>query len=131
MKRLIFLIWSLIYLSTSTGANVHLHYCMGQIASWGLWQKDDKECDKCGMKKDGMKDGCCNDEYQYVKLKVDQKPLEKITSDFFPFLIYNTTHYNIDFSPILNSINYPTRLNNSTLRSWRVPLYLRNCLFLI
>ena len=55
---------------------------MGKMAGWDLFQKDQKECSKCGMKTEGMNDGCCKDEYQYVKLKVDQKIVNFSVPDF-------------------------------------------------
>ena len=104
---------------------------MGKIAGWDLWQKDHNECGTCGMLKDEMKNGCCKDEYQYVKLKVDQKTFDKVICDFFPFLISAIPYYNIVYPPILNRINSSSSLNNPALRNWSVPLYVRNCLFLI
>ncbi|MBK6990321.1 MAG: hypothetical protein IPH34_00115 [Chitinophagaceae bacterium] len=36
MKKFITAILAVLYISTSTGAMVHMHYCMGQLADWGL-----------------------------------------------------------------------------------------------
>ena len=130
MKRFILLISSLIYLSTSTGANLHLHYCMGKMAGWDLFQKDQKECSKCGMKTEGMNDGCCKDEYQYVKLKVDQKIVNFSVPDFsFCSLPDDTDNTGYRLIQIKKKSLAP--LNNSALRRWSVPLYVRNRLFLI
>ena len=131
MKRFIFLIWSLLYLGTSIGANVHLHYCMGKIAGWDLWQRDNKECDKFGMNTDRKKDGCCKEEYLYVKLKGDQKIVSYNVPDFCFYSTPNYTDNSIVHVPIqINSISYSS-LNKLALRSWSIPLYVRNRLFLI
>lgn len=60
-------------MSVATGANLHFHYCMGEQTGWSLWQEDSKDCGKCGMdKKTADESGCCKDELQQAKLKVDQ-----------------------------------------------------------
>ena len=66
MKKFLTTILALVYLATSTGATIHLHYCMGRLFSWSLVDKDSKTCGQCGMPKSGkdahclsFKDGCC------------------------------------------------------------------------
>jgi hypothetical protein len=77
MKKFIAAILALVYLSTSTGANIHMHYCMGKLADWGLGQNKSKTCGECGMEKSDEKDnGCCKDEHKFVKNTTDQKVVE-------------------------------------------------------
>lgn len=78
MKKLIVSILAVLYLGTSTGATVHLHYCMDKLAGWTLWGKDGDNCSKCGMSKEQKKEtkGCCKDEHKQLKLKTDQKTTE-------------------------------------------------------
>ena len=89
MKKILATILAFVYLSTSMGATVHLHYCMGKLASWGLIDHESKNCAKCGMlKKTSSADGisasmnCCKDEHKQIKTDKDQK---LSTSESFQF----------------------------------------------
>jgi hypothetical protein len=80
MKRFFVTILAFIYLSTSMGATIHLHYCMGKLISWGLIDHKSRTCMKCGMIKETPgKDGfssaknCCKDEQKEIKTDKDQK----------------------------------------------------------
>jgi hypothetical protein len=77
MKKFLAVILALAYMTASTGATLHMHYCMGKLADWGLGHNTSKTCDKCGMEKSGEKDnGCCKDEHKFVKNNTDQKTAE-------------------------------------------------------
>lgn len=80
MKRILATILAFLYLSTSMGATIHLHYCMGKLISWGLIDQETKNCTFCGMvKKTTANDGvsanknCCKDEHKEIKTEKDQK----------------------------------------------------------
>lgn len=80
MKKVLTTILALVYLSSSTGATIHLHYCMGRLASWGLFDHESNKCLQCGMAKkttgpQGItaKAGCCRDEHKQIKTDKDQK----------------------------------------------------------
>lgn len=84
MKRLLVLILALVYMGTTTGATMHMHFCMGQLAGWSLWSKDEgTTCGRCGMEKTTQSDGCCSDEAQWFKIKDDQKAAV-VAYDFTP-----------------------------------------------
>src|SRR6266516_5502726 len=75
MKKFLVFILSLVYLTGSTGATVHMHYCMGKLIGWSL-QHDSKkkdQCRKCGMKNSTNKKGCCKDEQKHIQIEKDQK----------------------------------------------------------
>src|SRR5436190_9896017 len=75
MKKLLVFILSLVYLTASTGATVHMHYCMGKFVAWSL-QHDSKtkdKCKKCGMKNSANKKGCCKDEQKHIQIEKNQK----------------------------------------------------------
>ncbi|MEO7766056.1 MAG: hypothetical protein ABIS01_01475, partial [Ferruginibacter sp.] len=59
MKKFIVAILALLYIITSTGAIVHLHYCMNQLADSGLVHHSSKKCPKCGMEKSEKKNNDC------------------------------------------------------------------------
>jgi hypothetical protein len=95
MKKVLATILAFVYLSTSTGAILHLHYCMGKLVSWGLIDKDSKNCATCGMPKKPnhkgcvtTKMGCCEDKHIQVKTSNDQK-LDQSESQDFKFLLEN------------------------------------------
>lgn len=79
MKRLLVAILAILYMGTSTGATIHLHYCMGRLIGWDLGHKEPDACGKCGMKKGlSQSKGCCRDEHKQIKLDNDQKMAESL-----------------------------------------------------
>jgi hypothetical protein len=80
MKKVLATILAFVYLSSSMGATIHLHYCMGKLASWGLIDHESKNCPQCGMLKKASraqcmasKMDCCKDEHKQIKTVKDQK----------------------------------------------------------
>jgi len=89
MKKVLATILAFVYLSTSMGATIHLHYCMGKLASWGLIDHNSKNCAQCGMVKKAQasqcmssKTDCCKDEHKQIKTDKDQK---LFPSEFFKY----------------------------------------------
>jgi len=74
LKKTITIFLALVYFGTSTGATIHMHYCMGKMTGWGLVANASDKCTKCGMQKAVKKDGhCCKDEVKFFKNNTDQK----------------------------------------------------------
>jgi len=80
MKKVLAAIFAFLYLSTSMGATIHVHFCMGKPISWGLTDRESKSCLNCGMPANNSgtnsvstKSNCCHDESQQVKTDKDQK----------------------------------------------------------
>jgi hypothetical protein len=116
MKRFLATILAFIYISTSMGATIHLHYCMGKLASWGLINHENNSCEQCGMvlKKGPFqnietKKSCCKDEHKQIKTGVDQKfsPSEVYKlGDFSKAIAINeVATQNLDFFSFL--VAYP------------------------
>lgn len=133
MKRFLLLILSVCYLTASSGAVVHLHYCMDKLIGWGFWEKNGKtdKCDKCGMSKSSKKKSCCKDENKFVKIEKDQKTTEasyKLTQPVIAAvavnLIFNTLVY------FLSSVTVHPGSNAPPL-SALADTYLLNCNFRI
>ena len=79
MKKILVAILAILYMGTSTGATLHLHYCMGKLIGWDLGHKESEACGNCGMKKGlSQNKGCCKDEHKQIKLDNDQKAVESI-----------------------------------------------------
>lgn len=75
MKKFLATIALLVYFAGSSGATITVHFCMGELSSWGIDVPSSKACDRCGMqKKDNH--GCCHDEHATIQTSKDyQVPL--------------------------------------------------------
>ena len=139
MKRIVASILAVLYLSTSMGATVHFHYCMGQLVGWGLIDHaGGKNCDFCGMPKMsvsvecmvGMKN-CCHEEHKQIKNDKDQKLGQEALR------ILKAGSLTADLSrgawavvfPVSPSISQPVA--HGPPLACAVPLFLRNCNFRI
>lgn len=122
----------MVYLITSTGVVLQMHYCMGELAGWGLGTNKSQICSNCGMKESNEKEkGCCKDKHLLVKNTADQKFTE--TGSFITPIF--------SFALPVNSIQVPSDNfscdtdekpeNSVPLRSSGVAVYIRNCVFLI
>lgn len=76
MKKAIIAILALLYIITTSGVVVNVHYCMGTVASVTYGHEAPESCGKCGMIE---KDGCCHSELKIVKLDdVHQQPAKAL-----------------------------------------------------
>jgi len=132
MKKLIVAISALVYMTTSTGALLHLHYCMGELANWGLGYNDSKTCGKCGMKKsDDKKNDCCKDELKFIKNETDQKTIKtgvqwsQLIAVAIPVSFAETSYSGF------SSLKQENPICHAPPRSSGIGLYIRNCSFLI
>ncbi len=132
MKKLITAILAVLYLGTSTGATVHMHYCMGKLADWGLGHNKSKTCGNCGMEKSEEKDnGCCKDEHKFVKNDTDQKTAEAgiqiahLLGAALPVVFFEISSN--DFP----SVTEENPISHAPPRCCGVAVYVRNCTFLI
>lgn len=72
MKKIAVILLVLVYSGATTGATIHLHYCMNQFVGSSLWHSSkDSKCGKCGMK--DKKEGCCKDEHKRAKLNTEHQ----------------------------------------------------------
>ena len=132
MKKISVIILALVYISTSTGAMLHMHYCMGKLADWDLGHNKSKVCSKCGMEKSDEKDnGCCKDEHKFLKNDTDQKTAEA----GFQLMQYVAVSLPVVFIEI-PSTNFPSvteenPISHAPPRSGGVAVYIRNNVFLI
>lgn len=132
MKRFVASILALIYLNTSIGVGVHVHYCMGKVASWGLGNQEPKSCSGCGMEKPEQKDsGCCKDKYTFFKNITDQKITES-SLQVMPLMtvgMHPSFTENLSFSFLShtkeNHISHAPPLNHG------IPIYILNCIYRI
>jgi len=132
MKKISVTIFAFLYLAVSSGATLHLHYCMGKLVKWELLhKKDNGKCSKCGMAKSDAKDGCCKDENKLVKIEKDQKVAENsYTVQLFLVAVIASSFVNTPIVPLL-SVTIEDHFDHSPPRSNGVAVYIRNCNFLI
>jgi hypothetical protein len=75
MKKPLLTILAFLYILSTTGASLQLHFCMGKLADWSIGHTQSNTCSECGMEKtDEQANGCCNDEQAFIKNTADQKP---------------------------------------------------------
>lgn len=73
MKKFGIVILTFIYLTSTSGVMVHMHYCMGELADWGFGRVTSAICSFCGMDKGhGQNNGCCKDEFTFIQNHTDQ-----------------------------------------------------------
>ncbi|WP_301928112.1 hypothetical protein [Ferruginibacter sp.] len=132
MKKIVVAILALLYISTSVGATVHVHYCMGKLAGWELGFAETKTCNKCGMQKSSQKqNGCCNDESHLIQNNTDQR----IAEPAFNFTQSVPVAMPVSFfelrAPVIFSVTTANPGVHSPPPVSTVAVYVRNCVFLI
>ena len=131
MKRFLVTILALVYLFTSTGATVHMHYCMGQLVNWGLWHGHSSgECDYCGMDKN-QKDNCCKDEHKFIKNNNDQKIAEAAFTLLPSFSLGETATFSEYTAPVIASVSETHLLPNAPPGTNGIAIYIIKCVFRI
>jgi hypothetical protein len=131
MKKLLITLLAVFYLSVSSGATVHFHYCMGELIEWGLTSDNSEkssDCSNCGMKK-GISEDCCKDQKQEYKLKESQKaPL----SIFQPLVFALAPVAYPDFTQILSGSPLDLiPVSNAPPGPLKIAVFIRNCNFRI
>ena len=132
MKKLLVAIVALLYISTSTGATLYIHYCMGKVAGWGFGVNNSKTCGGCGMEKSDEKDnGCCKDEHKILKTDSDQKTTKSVFLFIQLIVLSQPTSFFIIPAPYFTSVTVENPLTHAPPRNTGVAVYIRNCVFLI
>lgn len=129
MKKAVIFIVALMYLGISSGATLHLHYCMGMLVNMGLTTQNQDACGKCGMTKKEKK-GCCQDEQKQLKTDQAQKTQAHFSFDYFSQPVLMPSEFLIS-EPPFSSITEENPTGNAPPRPEVVGLYIQNCSFLI
>jgi hypothetical protein len=130
MKKVFIAILAVLYLGTSMGATIQLHFCMNKFAGWEIWHTNNSKCSKCGMEKKGH-GGCCKDEFKQIKNTNDQKVSETFipTARLLPVVArINFPDYTI-YRPTVFSTEFPN--SNAPPGIGSTPVHIINCVFLI
>ena len=129
VKRFLATILAVIYFTASTGAAVHIHYCMGKLQSVNLWHSQEKKklCSTCGMTN---KKGCCEDKHEVLKLEKKYNiPVTGISATKIHSL--PVQYYAIDPALFQRNISLNYSFSNSPPGRGNSPLFIRNCVFRI
>ena len=132
MKKFITAILAVLYIGSSVGASVHMHYCMGKVAEWSIRQIDSKTCGTCGMEKaESTDNGCCKDEHKFFKDDSAQKITESNMQMLQQLSITMPSSYMV--LPIVDfpSVTEENPFSHAPPRTGGVAVYIRNCIFLI
>jgi hypothetical protein len=132
MKKFIIAILAVLYLGTSLGATIHMHYCMGQLDDWSFRSNTSETCGKCGMEKKGSNDnGCCKDEHKFFK----DDTAQKVTVNNLQMMQLFSTALPASFIMLpdvaFTSLTEENPNSHAPPRSCEVPIYKRNCVFRI
>ena len=132
MKKFIAVIIAALYLTSSTGVNVSLHYCMGELADWAVGHSESDTCGNCGMEKSSEKDNdCCKDDHKFFK----DNSAQKATESSVQFLSMIETAIVPPYAELpavqLPSVTEEYPVSNGPPRSHTVAVYLFNRTFLI
>ena len=137
MKKVAAFILTILYLSTSMGATVHLHFCMDRLVGWGLVDRGSKDCMGCGMALKGGMYGCsvgmkncCHDEQKHLQSDHSQKPSSTWAEwNFMPIVAVLSQQAWEEPLLIAQAIHRP--MTNGPPLSVSIPIFLRNCNFRI
>jgi hypothetical protein len=132
LKKFIIAILALLYVTVSSGATIHMHYCMDKLVDWSLGHSNDERCSECGMEKNHAQSSCCKDEHKQVKLKDDQKISEA------PIYLMQETSTVLSEFPFggyslvpLPSLSQEHPVSHAPPAGANQVIYLRNCNFRI
>ena len=131
VKKFFVTILAIMYLATTTGATVHMHYCMGKLEEQNLWHSEKEQCGKCGMDKDLQDKSCCKDEHKQVKVENDHFKTQ-VASLEMQFAALALPVSFIDVPAIeFSSITEENPTSNAPPRSCGIAIYKRNGVFRI
>ena len=92
VKKIFSILFLFVYLTTTAGISVQMHYCHGFVSNINLGYSEEDPC-VCTDKKDMH---CCADEFKYIKL--DEKHVVKNLVKDFSIASYN--FITVDFKEI-------------------------------
>lgn len=132
MKKFIAIILAAFYLTSSTGVNVSLHYCMGELADWAVGHTAPDTCGNCGMEKSSeKKNDCCKDDHKFLKDNSAQKATES-SVQFISMLGTAIVPVYAETPAVqIPSVTEEYPVSNGPPRSHTVAVYILNRTFLI
>ncbi|HLF45153.1 MAG TPA: hypothetical protein VI548_01935 [Chitinophagaceae bacterium] len=128
MKKVLAPILLLLYITTSSGIVINLHYCMNRLTTAKMGIVKSEVCSKCGMStKEGNK--CCHSEVKVIKIQDVQK-LSELNYNFSTFKIL-ADRPSVIFNELLASVDNFSFVNNHSPPISKQDIWLVNCVFRI
>jgi hypothetical protein len=127
MKKILFAILTILYMSITSGIAMDIHYCMGKEIGFDLYGNDNDVCNKCGMK---HKKGCCGDEHKFYKLSDSHKNVSN-DINLSTAVVAIVTNYSFYNSRPIAAIAKKTIANNSPPGNNKPALRILNGVFRI
>ncbi len=128
MKKAALILLICVYSLATMGFSVKQFYCCGKLKSTSISLTKDAE-QKCG--KGNEKSGCCDNKYQFFKVKDKHITADEVHSPvkhFNDLHLYTPSFQDISFVSQKTTIAY--RSNAPPLRTG-VPIFICNCVFRI
>ena len=127
MKKIIVAFLAILYMGSSSGIAMDIHFCMGKESGVEFYGADNSKCNKCGMT---AKKGCCHDKHQFYKLKDAHKTVSNDvdfgTADVA--ILPNYTAYNW----VLTGTAADKKVQNLSPPNYSKPsICIMNCIFRI
>ncbi|MBX3255626.1 hypothetical protein DC498_21455 [Terrimonas sp.] len=132
MKKIFLFILAFTYFASTSGATLHLHYCMGKMVEWSVSDNEEENCPICGSDKGKMVEkGCCKDEHKQLKITNDHSITETAFQGLYLMAVALPDSF-IDIPAItFSSITEENPTSNAPPYSTGTPIYKRNCVFRI
>jgi hypothetical protein len=130
MKKFLLFILTLAYITSSSGATIYIHQCMGKTIAWDLIENEGNSCAKCGMHKNAPHD-CCKDHVKVLKISNDQN----LPNAYFSKIILHDAlpadHFSFSSSLVTNGENKTAESYTPPHRSSKINYCILYCTFLI
>lgn len=132
MKRALLTLLAIFYLSVSSGATVHFHYCMGKLVKWSLTQPKKDNCELCGMSKKGVKkNACCKNDYKQAKIDTSKKAAQTVYQ-FNPPVVLTSSIFGYSSALVVSTETLNKAVyGNAPPEKECVPIFIRNCTYIL
>ena len=132
MKKLTALFLVFLYIGTSSGVSLHLHYCMGEVVEWGTASTDKGHCEHCGMEKaKSTKNGCCKDELKKIQTDDSRKLTDSaFSTEALVAVVNEPFSYDLSIGSYVSTLK-TAHQSNAPPRCKPVKAYILNCSYLI
>ena len=127
MKKIIVALLAILYMGSSSGIAMDIHYCMGKESGVEFYGAGNSKCSKCGMTE---KKGCCHDKQQFYKLKDAHKTVSNDVD--FGFSDVAILHNYAVYNWLLTGTNADKKVQNHSPPNFSTPsICIMNCIFRI
>ncbi len=132
MKKFFAAILTLLYVSTSTGATVYMHYCKNNLVGKGLGYHASKTCNKFKIEKTSQQGlDCCKNENKFFKSQTNEHATIAVRTLKHTVAVALPVSYVVIPSFDISTIVNENSVSPSPPETNSVAIYIRNCVFLL